>query len=147
MRGIKSSELRVDIVSRMRDRPAVGDEIIHQVTVTADMTARLFDREVHPVYATAWMVRHVEEAGRLLVEPHLGPNEDATGYRIELTHERPAQVGDRVTIRVRVTDVDERACSAAFEVLGPTGVVGRGTFVQRYVRRGAFEGSNGEERG
>ncbi len=126
----------------MRNRPSVGEEVTHEITVTAEMTARLFDREVHPVYATAWMVRHVEEAGRLLVEPHLGPEEDATGYRIDLTHERPVQVGDRVAIRVRVTEVDERACTAAFEVHGPSGVVGSGTFVQRYVRRGAFEESN-----
>jgi fluoroacetyl-CoA thioesterase len=100
------------------------------------MTARLFDREMHPVYATAWMVRHVEEAGRLLIEPHLAPNEDATGYSIDLTHERPAGVGETVTIVARVTDVDDRQCTTAFEVTGRAGVVGRGTFVQRYIPRG-----------
>ena len=128
-------------------RPTVGDEIEHTVTVTPDMTARLFDREVHPVYATAWMVRHVEEAGRLLVEPHLGSEEDATGYRIELTHERPARVGERLHVRARVTDVDEDACTVAFEVRGQAGVVGRGVFVQRYVRRGALQGVDREEQG
>ncbi len=106
------------------------------MTVTPEMTARLFDREVHPVYATAWMVRHVEEAGRLLVEPHLAPDEDATGYSIQLTHERPARVGETVTVVARVTDVDARQCTSDFEVLAKAGVVGRGTFVQRYVRRG-----------
>lgn len=129
----------------MRDRPAVGDEVTHEVTVTPDMTARLFDREVHPVYATAWMVRHVEEAGRLLVEPHLGPDEDATGYRIELTHERAARVGDRISIRARVTEVDEHQCTVAFEVHGGADVVGRGSFVQRYVGRGRLGEARGEE--
>jgi predicted thioesterase len=116
------------------------------VTVTPEMTARLFDREVHPVYATAWMVRHVEEAGRLLVEPHLAQDEDATGYSIELTHERPAMVGETLTVMARVTDVDERQCTARFEVLGETGVVGRGTFVQRYVSRGRLGGTAGATR-
>lgn len=113
----------------------------HEVTVTSEMTARLFDREVHPVYATAWMVRHVEEAGRLLVEPHLAQDEDATGYSIELTHERPAMIGETLRVVARVTDVDERQCTAHFEVLGEAGVVGRGTFVQRYVSRGRLGGS------
>ena len=117
-------------------RPVVGDEVTHPVTVTAEMTARLFGREIHPVYATAWMVRHAEEAGRLLVEPHLGADEDATGYRIEVTHERPAWVGDRLTVTARVIRVDTRECENVFEVRGPDGVVGRGRFVQRYVRRG-----------
>ena len=107
------------------------------------MTARLFGREVHPVYATAWMVRHVEEAGRLLVEPHLAPDEDATGYSIALTHERPASVGETVTVVARVTGVDERRCTAEFEVHGQAGVVGRGTFVQRYVSRGRLGGTGG----
>lgn len=131
----------------MRDRPSVGEEITHEVTVTADMTARLFDRAVHPVYATAWMVRHVEGAGRLLVEPHLGPDEDATGYRIDLTHERAALIGDRLSVRARVTEVDDRLCTVAFEVRGPSGVVGRGSFVQRYVDRGRLGKARGEEHG
>jgi fluoroacetyl-CoA thioesterase len=120
----------------MRNRPGVGDQVVHRVTVTDEMTARLFDREIHPVYGTAWMIRHVEEAGRLLIEPLLGPREDATGYEIHLVHERPAAVGDLLTITARVTHADERTCRIEAEVLGPAGLVGRGWFVQRYVPRG-----------
>jgi fluoroacetyl-CoA thioesterase len=130
----------------MRARPQVGEEAVRQVTVTREMTARLFDREVHPVYGTAWMVRHVEEAGRLLVEPHLDPEEDATGYSISLTHLRPAQVGDHLTITARAREVDERACTAEVEVVGPAGLVGRATFVQRYVPRDALGTPRGEEK-
>lgn len=122
----------------MRDRPRTGDQVLHEVSVGPEMTARLFDREIHAVYGTAWMVRHVEEAGRLLVEPHLGPNEEATGYEIHVRHERPAAIGDRLRITARVIDVDEQRCVAEFEVRGPAGVVGRGTFVQRYVPRGGL---------
>jgi fluoroacetyl-CoA thioesterase len=120
----------------MRNRPGVGDQVVHQVTVTDEMTARLFGREIHPVYGTAWMVRHVEEAGRLLVEPLLGPDEDATGYEIHLVHERPAAVGDQLSITARVTHADKRTCRMEAEVLGPAGLVGAGWFVQRYVPRG-----------
>jgi fluoroacetyl-CoA thioesterase len=123
----------------MRERPAVGEEVVHEVDVTEDMTARLFDRRIHPVYATAWMVRHIEEAGRLLVEPHLRRDEDATGYHIDVRHERPAAVGDHLYITARVAFVDDRACTAEVEVTGPAGVVGRGTFVQRYIPLGSLQ--------
>jgi fluoroacetyl-CoA thioesterase len=113
-----------------------------EVTVTPDMTARLFDREVHPVYATAWMVRHVEESGRLVLERYLEPDEDATGYRIELTHERQAGVGERLTVRASVIHADERECVTDHEVTGPSGVVGRGRFVQRYIERGGRRGGS-----
>jgi fluoroacetyl-CoA thioesterase len=120
-------------------RPEVGEEATVEVTVTEDMTARLFGRQMHPVYGTAWMVLHVEESGRILVDRHLGPDEDAAGYRIELTHERPAPVGDRLTVTARVVAVDVRECVTEHRVLSPNGVVGRARFVQRYVRRGALQ--------
>ena len=123
----------------MPERPTTGERVEHPVEVTSDMTARLFGREVHPLYATAWMVRHVEEAGRLLVERHLSPDEDATGYSISLTHERPAPVGTPLLIAATVVAVDERQCTTEIEVSAPFGVVGRGTFVQRYVPRGWLE--------
>lgn len=117
-------------------RPTPGEEVSHEVVVTHDMLAVLFGRIVHPVYATAAMVRHMEEAGRLLVEQHLAPGEDATGYRIEVTHQRPARVGDRLTVTARCTFADEDQCVADVDVRGPSGVVGTGTFVQRYIRAG-----------
>ena len=124
----------------------MGETVTHEVTVTPEMTARLFGREVHPVYATAWIVRHAEEAGRLLVEPHLGADEDATGYSISVVHERPAAVGDHLRVEAVVTRVDDRSCECSFEVNGPNGVVGRGTFVQRYVRPGALGAGAGPSR-
>ncbi len=120
----------------MPERPALGETVEHRVKVTPEMTARLFGREVHPLYATAWMVRHAEEAGRLLVERYLSPDEDATGYSISLTHERPAALGTDLVVTATVVAVDVRECTAEITVSAPFGVVGRGTFVQRYVPRG-----------
>jgi predicted thioesterase len=120
-------------------RPSVGETAELDITVTPEMTARLFDREIHPVYGTQWMIRHVEESGRLLVERHLEPDEDATGYSIELTHERPAQVAETLIVRARVTAVDDRECVTEHQFVASDGqLVGRARFVQRYVSRGAL---------
>jgi fluoroacetyl-CoA thioesterase len=123
-----------------RQKPAVGDEARIEVTVTEDMLVDVLGRRIHPVYATAWMVKHVEEAGRLLVEPHLGPGEDATGYAISLVHERSAVVGDRLEVVARATRIDDRECEAEVEVRGEDGRIGAGTLVQRYVRAGRLGG-------
>jgi predicted thioesterase len=119
-------------------RPGAGETASLEVTVSREMTARLFDREIHPVYATAWMVRHVEESGRLVVERSLDDGEDATGYRIDLTHERAARVGERLTVTAQVIRADDRECVTEHEVTGPSGLIGRALFVQRYVRGGAL---------
>jgi fluoroacetyl-CoA thioesterase len=123
-----------------RAKPAVGDEARIEVIVTEEMLVDILGRRIHPVYATAWMVKHVEEAGRLLVEPHLNPGEDATGYTVSVTHHRPAVVGDRLEVVARVTRIDDRECEAEVEVVGPEGPVGRGTLVQRFIRAGQLDG-------
>ena len=120
-------------------RPEPGEEATVDVTVTDEMLVNLGGRRIHPVYATAWMVRHVEEAGRALVERHLEPGEDATGYSISLVHERPARPGDKLRVIATVTAADERECAARVEVTGPDGVVGSGTLVQRYIRSGRLD--------
>ena len=120
-------------------RPSLGETAEVELVVAPEMTARLFDREIHPVYGTQWMVRNVEESGRMLIERHLDPDEDATGYSIELTHERLARVGDRVAVHARVVHVDGRECVTEHEVRARDRVVGRARFVQRYVPKGALE--------
>ncbi|HEX2025460.1 MAG TPA: hotdog domain-containing protein [Actinomycetota bacterium] len=119
-----------------RDRPRVGDEARLEVTVGEDMLVDILGRRIHPVYATAWMVKHMEDAGRMLIEPHLQPGEDATGYSISVTHERPARVGDRLIVVARATRIDDRECEATVEVRGADGRVGHGTLVQRYIEAG-----------
>jgi fluoroacetyl-CoA thioesterase len=121
------------------ERPAIGEEASLEVTVTEDMLVNLRGRRIHPVYSTVSMVLHMEEAGRELVERHFGPGEDATGYRVAVTHERPARVGDRLLVVARVTGIDDRDCSSDVEVLGPSGRVGHGSFVQRYIRKGQLD--------
>ncbi len=106
------------------------------MTVDDGMLVDLDGRRIHPVYATAWMVRHMEEAGRQLVERHLADGEDATGYSIAVVHRSPARPGDRLRVSARVTRVDDRECEAEVRTIGPRGVVGDGTLVQRYIRAG-----------
>lgn len=132
------------IAAVARDRPAVGDQAAIEVTVTDEMLVDLGGRRIHPVYATAWMVRHAEEAARALIEPHLRPEEDATGYAVSVVHQRPARPGDRLRVVARATRVDERECEADVEVHGPHGRVGSGSVVQRYIGRGRLsEGRTG----
>ena len=120
-------------------RPELGEEAAVDVTVTEEMLVNLGGRRIHPVYATAWMVRHMEEAGRALVERHFDPGEDATGHSVSVVHERPARPGDALRVTATVTAASERECEARVEVLGPDGVVGSGTLIQRYIRAGRLD--------
>lgn len=125
-------------------RPEPGEEAEVRVVVTEEMLVDLGGRRIHPLYATAWMVRHMEEASRILIERHLGEDEDAMGYAISVTHERPARAGDALRVRARVTRADRRECETEVEAIGPAGTIGRGRIIQRYIEAGRFE--RGDER-
>jgi predicted thioesterase len=122
-----------------RVRPAVGEEASLEVTVTDGMLVDILGRRIHSVYSTVSMVKHAEEASRLLIEPHLADGEDGTGYSVTIVHERPARVGQRLRVVATATRVDDRECESRVEVLGPDGRVGHGTVVQRYIRRGQLD--------
>ena len=102
------------------------------ITVTDEMTVN-FDElgPLHPVYATYWMAKHFEEAGRKLLLRHLEPGEAGIGRSVSVEHLGPSWVGD--TIRVTATCVETRGnrltcvCSA---VDADGRELGRGTTVQ-----------------
>lgn len=122
-----------------REKPAIGESATFEVVVTDDMLVNLGGRRIHPVYATTEMVRHMEQVGRMLIEAHLQEGEDATGFSIAVTHERPARTGDRLVVVATATRVEDRETEATVQVTGPGGVVGVGTLVQRYIRAGRLD--------
>ena len=72
---------------------------------------------VHPVYATYWLCKHMEEAGRKIILPFLEDGEEGIGSAVSVRHLAPAvggqrievvavhvgTAGNRVTVRCRAT--------------------------------------------
>ena len=122
----------------MRPGPPRGETITLEVTVSADMSARIGGQEIHPVYGTVALVGHVEQLCRELLEPHLETGEDAVGARIELLHRAPVPVGETVVIVATVASVGPTTLTC--EILAKHGgaVVARGSFEQRIVTIAGF---------
>jgi len=68
------------------------------------------------VYATPMLVRDIELACRELLLDHLDPGEDSVGTRVEIDHLAATLMGQRVLLRLAVTEVKGRAVT--FEVEG-----------------------------
>src|SRR5690606_38914008 len=110
-----------------------GFEARHTVLVTPAMTVDFEvaddDKlgELHPVYATYWLAKHMELVSRKIILPYLEDDEEGIGYRVEVDHLASALPG----MRVDVTGVLDRqtnnrvhvSCTAVSE-LGD--LIGRG---------------------
>jgi fluoroacetyl-CoA thioesterase len=103
-----------------------GYEAHLSVVVTEAMTVDFEELgRVHPVYATYWLCKHMEEAGRKIILPFLEDGEEGIGSAVSARHLAPAVAGERITIlarhagttgnRVHVTC---RATNAAGELIG-----------------------------
>ena len=69
------------------------------VVVTDEMTVDFGELgRVHPVYATYWLGKHMEEAGRKIILPFLEAGEEGIGSAVAVRHLAPALPGMRVAV-------------------------------------------------
>ena len=79
-----------------------GYEAVFETVVTPEMTVRFEELgPVHPVYATYWMVKHMELAGRKIILPFLEEGEEGIGSYVEARHLASALPGMRVRVVAR----------------------------------------------
>ena len=82
----------------MRPIPS-GFEARLGVVVTEEMTVEFGELgALHPVYATYWMAKHFEEAGRKVILPFLEEGEEGVGSAVTVHHIAPALPGMRVEV-------------------------------------------------
>ncbi len=76
-----------------------GYQATFETVVTDEMTVNFEEMgSVHPVYATYWMVKHMELVGRKIILPFLEQGEEGIGYEVRVRHLASALPGMRVRI-------------------------------------------------
>jgi predicted thioesterase len=75
----------------------------------------------------------VEYACRDFLLEHLDAGEDSVGTHVSIDHLAATPLGLKVSVEVRVAEMDRRKVSFAFSVKDPLEEVGRGTHVRFIV--------------
>jgi len=78
------------------------------------------------VYATPSIVSDVEYACYDALLPHLDPGESSVGTHVSIDHLRPAPLGARVRVHVRVERVENRRVTFDFSVQDAIEEIARG---------------------
>jgi fluoroacetyl-CoA thioesterase len=122
----------------MRPGPPRGETASRTVTVTAEQTARIDGREIHPVYGTVALLADIEQLCRSVLEPHLEAGEEGVGAGVELRHRAPVPVGEEVLLvaTVATVDRDRLVCEVLARHRGT--LIARGSFEQRIVPSEVF---------
>jgi fluoroacetyl-CoA thioesterase len=98
-----------------------------EVVVTREMTVDFEELgRVHPVYATYWLAKHMEEAGRKIILPFLEDGEEGIGSAVSVRHRAPAVPGTRVEVVAEHVRTDENRVLARCVARAGDVVVGEG---------------------
>ncbi|PNY80666.1 thioesterase family protein [Deinococcus koreensis] len=129
----------------MRPIPAGFTQTL-SVTVTEEMTVDFGELgKVHEVYATYWMARHFEEAGRKIILPFLEDGEGGIGTQVEVIHTASALPGMSVTVTATFVRQEGRRIFASMRAMNALGdEIGTGTSTQMVLPQARID-ANFEE--
>ena len=91
------------------------------VVVTEEMTVDFGELgKIHPVYATYWIAKHMEEAGRKVIIPFLEEPDEGIGSAVSVQHLASALPGMRVEVIAKHVATEGKKivceCSATSEL-------------------------------
>jgi fluoroacetyl-CoA thioesterase len=116
----------------MKASLAVGLSTRREVTVDESRCIGFMGKE-GMVYATPRMVSDVEYTCRDFLLQHLDAGEDSVGAHVSIDHLAATPLGLKVTIDVKIVEVDRRRVTFEFSVRDPLEECGRGRHVRFVV--------------
>lgn len=124
----------------------IGYQATLEITVTDEMTVDFEHQgdprlgKLHPVYATYWMAKHMEMAGRMIILPFLEEGEEGIGSKVSVNHLASALPGMSVRIvaeHVRTEGNRIYTLCKAWNELGD--LIGEGQTEQVILPKGKLE--------
>jgi fluoroacetyl-CoA thioesterase len=116
----------------MKDSLKPGLELKKTLTVDESRCIGFMGKE-GMVYATPRMVSDVEYTCRDFLLQHLDPGEDSVGAHVSIDHLAATPLGLKVTVSVKIEEIDRRKVVFAFSVKDTLEEVGRGKHVRFVV--------------
>ena len=122
-----------------------GHTATHEIVVTNAMTVD-FEQDdpklgrLHPVYATYWLVKHMELVSRKIILPFLDADEEGVGFEVSVKHLAAALPGMTVRISAEHLRTEGNRVYAHCEAISELGdVVGKGATTQVVMKRERLE--------
>jgi predicted thioesterase len=90
------------------------------------------------------MISLIEMTCVRLITRYTDPGEQSVGYRVNVKHLKPTTIGQKVTARVRLREVNGRRCTFDVEVHNEDGVkIGEGEHERAVIEIARFAGNAG----
>jgi predicted thioesterase len=92
-----------------------------------------------PMYSTPTMVGHFEQLCLKMMLPFQDAGESSVGYKVDIKHMAPTTIGQKVTIKAKIAESDERKAVFEVEAYNETGAkIGEGKHERRAIDMSRF---------
>ncbi len=117
----------------MRAIPIGAKGVFETLVRQEDLANTFKDATLPPILATPVMIKFMENAALLAIQPYLEGNETALGTAVDVRHVAATPAGQRVSVEAEVIAVD--GSRVTFTVRAEDGhqEIGRGTHERRIV--------------
>ena len=123
----------------MKDVFKSGDKKYHIKVVTEKDLASFGSGNVHPVCSTFAIAREMEWSSRLFVLEMLDEDEEGIGTKLELSHESPALVNERLDIKAVVHSLDQHEIICDISVKVGNRLIAKGITAQKVLKKSKIE--------
>jgi predicted thioesterase len=121
--------------------PGISDEMT--ITTTPDMGITHLGPSVPAMYSTPSMIQLIEGTCVRLISRYVGPGEQSVGFRVDVKHLAPTQIGKKVTSKVALREINGRRCIFDIEVHSEDGVkIGEGVHERAIIDIARFTKAN-----
>ncbi|MBI2862007.1 MAG: hypothetical protein HYX89_04225 [Chloroflexi bacterium] len=114
-------------------RPGLRGEVTEVVTLQMAV-----DNVGRPMFASSELVKLIERASIAAVQPTLPPNFSTVGFAIDLRHFAPTRVGEQVTVKAEVAEVNENKITFRITAFNERGQIAAGTTRRAIVDRRSY---------
>ena len=122
--------------------PGISEEMT--ITTTPDMGITHLGPDVPSMYSTPSMISLIEGTCVRLITRYVDPGEQSVGFRVDVKHLAPTQIGQQVTARVTLRELNGRRCVFDVQVHNQEGVkIGEGLHERAVIDIRRFAGSPG----
>ena len=124
----------------------IGYQVTFETVVSDEMTVDFEHPDnpqlgkLHPVYATYWMAKHMELAGRMIILPFLEAGEEGIGSAVNVNHLASALPGMKIKVVAEHTRTEGNRIFASLKVWNSLGdLIGEGTTEQVFMPKAKIE--------
>lgn len=103
----------------------IGKTYTQTFTVSAKDTAAVYGSGKLPVFATPALVALMENTAIQCLEGALEPNTDTVGIEINIKHTKATAVGQTVTCKATISEIDGRRIRFEIEAWDDKGAIGQ----------------------